>query len=56
MDFTISPQNAANIIPDKESGKFIVYAKIEGEIKVTIIYEDGTRKEKSINSRWGDGT
>ncbi len=55
-DFIVSPENAANIIPDKEVGKFVVFAKIKGEITVTIIFEDGTRKEKVVNSKWGDGT
>jgi len=55
-DFSVSPQNSANIIPDKAKGEFVVFAKIKGEITLTVIYEDGTSKKKSINSKWGDGT
>ena len=55
-EFSISPKKAANLVADEKNGNVIIYAKIKGEIKVIATYEDGSRKEKSINSGWADDT
>lgn len=53
---SVSPKNAANIILDEKNGNVIVFAKIKGEIKVTVTFEDGTQEVRSVRSKWGDDT
>jgi hypothetical protein len=55
-DCTVVPEKSANIIINKVNGQVTVFSKIEGEIKVIMVYENGSQEIKPITSRWGDKT